>query len=198
MACNWGWSSASAIDQGSWVAPQLAVVLSICDPQFVGEAKQRITSGVSIARHKMRLPVLRSWRLASGRDVPQRRSTLLCGYCTRLPVKLSGRMPRNRTRTVNTRCKRITTQAINSLHTGTCSRGPTFPLGLSNCGCRRSGADLADPRVSRYDSDGCAGTAFGRQSISTDRRSGPKSPLTRLGSPILDAGATQNGLRRFS
>ncbi len=38
-----------AVDRGSWVAPQLAVVLSICDPQFVARAKQRILAGCPVA-----------------------------------------------------------------------------------------------------------------------------------------------------
>ena len=38
-----------AMDRGSWVAPQLGVVLSICDPHFVAHAKQRIVSGCPVA-----------------------------------------------------------------------------------------------------------------------------------------------------
>ena len=38
----------SAVDQGSWVSPQLVVVLSRCDPQFVTNAKERILSGCPI------------------------------------------------------------------------------------------------------------------------------------------------------
>jgi hypothetical protein len=37
-----------AIDRGSWVAPQLGVVVSICDPQFVPRAKQRIVTGCPV------------------------------------------------------------------------------------------------------------------------------------------------------
>lgn len=38
-----------AMDRGSWVAPQLGVVLSICDPHFVPHAKQRIVRGCPVA-----------------------------------------------------------------------------------------------------------------------------------------------------
>jgi hypothetical protein len=38
----------SALDRGSWVAPQLAVVLSRCDPQFVVNAKERIVAGCPV------------------------------------------------------------------------------------------------------------------------------------------------------
>jgi len=37
-----------AVDRGSWVAPQLAVALSMCDPQFVSSAKQRILAGCPV------------------------------------------------------------------------------------------------------------------------------------------------------
>jgi len=38
-----------AMDHGSWVAPQLGVVLSICDPGFISHAKQRIAMGCPVA-----------------------------------------------------------------------------------------------------------------------------------------------------
>jgi hypothetical protein len=62
-----------AIDRGSWVAPQLGVVLSICDPQFVPRAKQRIVTGCPVApvdipseleRHVIAGPGARSQRSA--------------------------------------------------------------------------------------------------------------------------------------
>jgi hypothetical protein len=35
-------------DAGSWIAPQLAVVLSYCDPEFELNAKQRISAGCPV------------------------------------------------------------------------------------------------------------------------------------------------------
>jgi hypothetical protein len=46
-----------ALDSGSWVAPQLAVVLSICDQQFVRGAKQRILAGCPVAPVRVTSPL---------------------------------------------------------------------------------------------------------------------------------------------
>jgi hypothetical protein len=42
-----------AVDSGSWVSPQLAVVLAICDPEFVDGAKQRILAGCPVVPHTL-------------------------------------------------------------------------------------------------------------------------------------------------
>jgi hypothetical protein len=61
-----------AVDKGSWVSPQLAVVLSICDPEFVGSAKGRIMTGSPVVPVELASPL--EQHVVAGPGAPSARS----------------------------------------------------------------------------------------------------------------------------